>query len=80
MLGVGCLVLGVLRKNRPLGWSKTVAGYVRGEGDWVYREEGEAAPQGFRPGLRTIAPVRGLKTRLPEAALAAKNAALFLER
>ena len=38
------------------------------------------APQGFRPGLRTNAPIRGLKASLQQAGLAGQNAALFLDR
>ena len=38
------------------------------------------APQGFRPGLRTDAPIRGLKTSRCKAKPIGPNAVLFLDR
>ena len=37
------------------------------------------AAQGFRPGLRTNAPIRGLKTCLQQAGKVDQNAVVFLD-
>ena len=39
-----------------------------------------AAPQGFRPGLRTNAPIRGLKTRRRQAPAASQNTVLIMDK
>ena len=64
------------------GWGKTLGVALGDNTDplplTAYRCA--VAAQGFRPGLRTNAPIRGLKAILPEGGIAGQNAALSLDR